>query len=120
MTPACRQLLRTPVAETLYFAGEAIYEGTVPGTVEAAFHSGLEVVDASTMGGGISIGHVDGAVKASTMGGDISVRMVGASTSERDVELTSHGGTITLTVPKDFPMDAVHYAGVHQERAEDL
>lgn len=45
MTPACRQLLRTPVAETLYFAGEAIYEGTVPGTVEAAFHSGLEVAD---------------------------------------------------------------------------
>jgi monoamine oxidase len=43
--PACRQLLRTPVAETLYFAGEAIYEGNVPGTVEAAFHSGLEVAE---------------------------------------------------------------------------
>jgi monoamine oxidase len=45
MTPACRQLLRTPVAETLYFAGEAIYEGSAPGTVEAAFHSGLEVAE---------------------------------------------------------------------------
>ena len=45
ITPACRQLLRTPVAETLYFAGEAIYEGSVPGTVEAAFHSGLEVAE---------------------------------------------------------------------------
>jgi monoamine oxidase len=44
-TPACRQLLRTPVAETIYFAGEAIYEGSVPGTVEAAFHSGLEVAE---------------------------------------------------------------------------
>jgi monoamine oxidase len=44
-TPACRQLLRKPVAETLYFAGEAIYEGSVPGTVEAAFHSGLEVAE---------------------------------------------------------------------------
>jgi Putative adhesin len=62
-------------------------------------------VDASTMGGGISIAHVDGAIKASTMGGDISARMVGTSATERDVELTSHGGTITLTVPKDFPMD---------------
>ena len=45
MTPACRQLLRAPVAETLYFAGEAIYEGSAPGTVEAAFHSGLEVAE---------------------------------------------------------------------------
>jgi monoamine oxidase len=44
-TPACRQLLRMPVAETLYFAGEALYEGSVPGTVEAAFHSGLEVAE---------------------------------------------------------------------------
>lgn len=44
-TPACRQLLRTPVAETIYFAGEAIYEGNVPGTVEAAFHSGLDVAE---------------------------------------------------------------------------
>jgi monoamine oxidase len=44
-TPAYRQLLRTPVAETLYFAGEAIYEGSAPGTVEAAFHSGLEVAE---------------------------------------------------------------------------
>lgn len=44
-TPAYRQVLRTPVADTLYFAGEAIYEGSVPGTVEAAFHSGLEAAE---------------------------------------------------------------------------
>ena len=62
-------------------------------------------VDAMTMGGGITIGHAEGALKASTMGGDISVRMVGTSAEQRDVELTSHGGTVTLTVPKDFPMD---------------
>ncbi|HTR28510.1 MAG TPA: NAD(P)/FAD-dependent oxidoreductase [Puia sp.] len=42
-TPECRRLLQRPVAETLYFAGEAIYGGNAPGTVEAAFHSGLEV-----------------------------------------------------------------------------
>jgi DUF4097 and DUF4098 domain-containing protein YvlB len=62
-------------------------------------------VDASTMGGGISIGHANGPIKASTMGGDITARMVGASSDRRDVELTSHGGTITLIVPKDFAMD---------------
>jgi monoamine oxidase len=45
ITPACRKVLQTPVAETLYFAGEAIYEGNAPGTVEAALHSGLEVAD---------------------------------------------------------------------------
>jgi monoamine oxidase len=45
MTPASRQILRAPVAETLYFAGEAIYEGSAPGTVEAAFHSGIEVAE---------------------------------------------------------------------------
>jgi hypothetical protein len=62
-------------------------------------------VDATTMGGPISIGHVTGAIKATTMGGDITAREVGASSDRRDVELTSSGGTITLTVPKDFPMD---------------
>jgi len=62
-------------------------------------------VDATSMGGDISLGHVDGAIKATTMGGDITARIVGSSATERDVELTSNGGTITLTVPKDFPMD---------------
>jgi DUF4097 and DUF4098 domain-containing protein YvlB len=62
-------------------------------------------VDASTMGGGISIGHADGSIKASTMGGDITARMVGTSSEERDVDLISHGGTVTLIVPKDFSMD---------------
>jgi DUF4097 and DUF4098 domain-containing protein YvlB len=62
-------------------------------------------VDATTMGGPISIGHVNGPTKATTMGGDITARMVGASSSERDVEISSLGGTITLTLPKDFPMD---------------
>jgi DUF4097 and DUF4098 domain-containing protein YvlB len=62
-------------------------------------------IDAATMGGEINIAHAEGALKASTMGGDISARVVGTSAEERDVELTSHGGTVTLTVPKDFPMD---------------
>jgi len=62
-------------------------------------------VDATTMGGGISLGHVNGAIKATTMGGDITARMVDDSTAERDVELSSNGGTVTLILPKDFPMD---------------
>lgn len=62
-------------------------------------------VDATTMGGGVSIGHAEGPIKASTMGGDIAARMVTTSAERRDVELTSFGGAITLTVPKDFPMD---------------
>lgn len=62
-------------------------------------------VDATTMGGGITIGSADGPIKASTMGGNISARLVTTSADRRDVELTSLGGAITLTVPKDFPMD---------------
>jgi DUF4097 and DUF4098 domain-containing protein YvlB len=62
-------------------------------------------VDATTMGGEITIGQANGAIKATTMGGDITARVVGTSSGERDVELTSQGGAVTLTVPKDFPMD---------------
>lgn len=37
-----RQLLQQPVSNTLFFAGEALYEGAHPGTVEAALVSGKE------------------------------------------------------------------------------
>jgi monoamine oxidase len=39
---AARALLSTPVEGTLWFCGEGLYEGDTPGTVEAAFSSGLE------------------------------------------------------------------------------
>jgi monoamine oxidase len=39
---AARTLLSTPVEGTLWFGGEGLYEGDTPGTVEAAFSSGLE------------------------------------------------------------------------------
>ena len=42
-SPSARSLLNTPVMETLFFAGEALYEGPSPGTVEAAFSSGAAV-----------------------------------------------------------------------------
>ena len=62
-------------------------------------------VDASTMGGVVIIKDTNGAIKASTMGGDVTVQMVGTSSDRRDIDLSSKGGTIQLTVPKDFPMD---------------
>ncbi len=40
-----RAVLSKPVEETLYFAGEGLYEGDVPGTVEAAFCSGVTIAD---------------------------------------------------------------------------
>lgn len=38
--PAARAVLATPVANTLFFAGEGVYEGPAAGTVEAALVSG--------------------------------------------------------------------------------
>jgi DUF4097 and DUF4098 domain-containing protein YvlB len=62
-------------------------------------------VQATTMGGTITIRQVNGPVHASTMGGDVTVHMTGSSGSHRDIELSSMGGTILVTVPKDFGMD---------------
>ena len=42
---AARAVLARPVGDTLYFAGEGLYEGEVPGTVEAAFCSGVQAAD---------------------------------------------------------------------------
>jgi DUF4097 and DUF4098 domain-containing protein YvlB len=101
-----------PHGANLSTMGGDIHVGDVASFVKAKTMGGVITidhakgpVDATTMGGDISIGHADGPIKASTMGGDITARMVGTSTDQRDVELTSHGGTITLIVPKDFPMD---------------
>lgn len=40
--PASRKILGTPLNNTLFFAGEYLYEGPAIGTVEAALHSGTE------------------------------------------------------------------------------
>lgn len=40
-----QQLLNTPLLDTLYFAGEALYTGKSPGTVEAALNSGKAVAN---------------------------------------------------------------------------
>jgi monoamine oxidase len=43
--PQARKVLNTPVEDTIYFAGEYLYEGAAMGTVEAALTSGLEVAE---------------------------------------------------------------------------
>lgn len=47
---AARQILKTPVADTIFFAGEGVYEGNSPGTVEAALVSGREVANMISFG----------------------------------------------------------------------
>jgi monoamine oxidase len=39
---AAREILNTPINNTIYFAGEYLYDGPAMGTVEAALSSGLE------------------------------------------------------------------------------
>ncbi len=43
-TTDARALINKPVQDTLFFAGEGLYEGMNGGTVEAALHSAVEVV----------------------------------------------------------------------------
>jgi DUF4097 and DUF4098 domain-containing protein YvlB len=101
-----------PQGATLTTMGGGIHVGnvavfarlkTMGGGIDIDRSTGI--VDASTMGGGITIGAANGPIKATTMGGDIRVHETGSSTTERDIELSSKGGTIELTVPKDFSMD---------------
>lgn len=43
--PFARKTLNTPVKDTLFFAGEYLYEGPAMGTVEAALTSGKNVAE---------------------------------------------------------------------------
>jgi len=44
-SPAARSILVQPVADSLFFAGEYLYDGPAMGTVEAALHSANAVAD---------------------------------------------------------------------------
>lgn len=44
-TPQGREVLSTPIENTLFFAGEYLYNGTAMGTVEAALSSGKEAAE---------------------------------------------------------------------------
>jgi monoamine oxidase len=43
-TKNAKRILNTPIEQTVFFAGEGLYEGNAPGTVEAALVSGRDVV----------------------------------------------------------------------------
>ena len=62
-----------------------------------------------TMGGNIEIDQAKASIDAVSMGGNVTLHLVagseGSSSAPDDVELTSTGGGVELTVPKDFPMD---------------
>lgn len=60
---------------------------------------------AETMGGDIDITGVDGWLEAKTMGGDVEARIVGGTSGDRHVDITSMGGNIDLTVPDGLPME---------------
>jgi DUF4097 and DUF4098 domain-containing protein YvlB len=63
-------------------------------------------VKANTMGGDIDINEIDGSIKATTMGGEVNAQMVGdPDKGDRDVKLSSMGGSIRLTVPAGLSMD---------------
>lgn len=58
-------------------------------------------VQAQTMGGDIQVDSIDGWADLTTMGGDVTMRMTGdPARGKRDVEITSMGGDIELTLPE--------------------
>ena len=71
---------------------------------DITINSAGKFVKAKTMGGKILIKALNGSVKATTMGGDISVTETGTG-DNKDIELKSMSGDITLVVPTDFSMD---------------
>ncbi len=69
-------------------------------------NSAAKFIKARTMGGDIDIHELDGWIKASTAGGDVEVTILATSGKDgRDIDLSSKGGDIILTVPADLPMN---------------
>ena len=61
---------------------------------------------AKTSGGNIKLNQIDGWITAKTSGGNVTAHMIGDPNSgKRDVELSSSGGTLTLTVPAGLGMN---------------
>lgn len=73
---------------------------------DITINSAEKYVKAKTMGGKILLRAVNGSIRATTMGGDIDVTETGTG-DDRNIELKSMSGDITLVVPADFPMDVV-------------
>jgi hypothetical protein len=71
---------------------------------DITINSADNFVKAKTMGGKILIKSVNGSVKATTMGGNIEVTEIGTG-DNKDIELKSMSGDITLVVPADLSMN---------------
>jgi Toastrack DUF4097 len=71
---------------------------------DITINSAEKFVKAKTMGGKILIKSVNGSVKATTMGGNIEVTETGIG-DNKDIELKSMSGDISLIAPRDFSMD---------------
>ena len=61
-------------------------------------------VTAKTMGGDIRVDRLEGSLDAGTMGGDVDVEVLNAGNG-RDIKISSMGGSIDVTLPKDFAAD---------------
>ena len=61
-------------------------------------------VTAKTMGGDIRVDRLEGSLDAGTMGGDVDVEVLNAGNG-RDIKIPSMGGSIDVTLPKDFAAD---------------
>ena len=84
-----------------YFGLEA---STMGGPIRVKSARGFAKV--KTMGGAITIDSIDGWVQATTLGGNVTVVMTGdPEKGRRDVDISSLGGTVRLTVPRDLAMD---------------
>ena len=81
--------------------GEFLTAVTMGGDVEVDEATGKTEI--TTMGGDITVGSFDGEIAAKTMGGDVELDVVGTSApGGHDVDLSSMGGDLLLTLPADF------------------
>ena len=76
---------------------------TMGGSIDIGSADGS--VNAQTMGGNIQITSASGSVQAETMGGNVTTHIHNPiAPGMHDIKISSMGGNIVLTVPKDFPM----------------
>ena len=75
---------------------------TMGGDIEVNSAGG--VVVAKTMGGNIRVDGLAGSINAGTMGGNVEVEVLGAGNG-RSIQVTSMGGHVEVTLPKNFAAD---------------
>jgi DUF4097 and DUF4098 domain-containing protein YvlB len=86
------------------FAPEGADVETMGGDIQLGTVAGF--ARATTKGGNIIIREIDGRVDATTMGGAINVTVAnGGGAANRDIDLESKSGAITLHVPEDLSMN---------------